>query len=387
MPTTQLTEAFKQGAQAPLESASSLPFEIYRDDGIYAAEVDAIWHNEWVFLAAEQQIPKPGDYFACTLGGEPVAVIRGSDGEVRALSNVCRHRGTPLLEEGFGSLDQKNIVCPYHAWTYDTKGALKAVPMPGSIEVNKAEHCLPAFHLHSWHGLLFVNLAKHPTPFTERTQGIDDYIAGFDLSRFTAGYQGEVEHWQSNWKLAMENAMESYHLFKVHKETLETVTPTRDAYYVAGSADWSLTGGRLVVEKGLLQRLMAGSYPDAYNHYILVSLPPSFVGVLTWESFGWIQVLPSSSTQSTIVSGGIAEGGGENRYESEFTQQFFAEDKAICEHVQKGMMARHSSGGKLVEMERVVVDFHQFLASRLYGSPTSAFYQSDEAEKFLSLSG
>lgn len=378
---TQL-EAYRDIAAASLEEAQSLPFPAYVDADIWNLEADKLFRNEWIFICAEQQLPQAGDYFAFQLAGEELVIIRGKDEQLRALSNICRHRGTPLLPTGFGQVE-KYVVCPYHGWAYEQDGKLKAVPMAGKIKVDKKEHCLPAFNLDSWNGLLFINLADNPSPLSERLDGIDEFIAGFDIGRFTKGHRGGEESWKANWKLVMENAMESYHLFKVHEKTLETNTPTRDAYYIAGCSEWSLTGGKIKQNK--IMKWLAGKYPEMYDHYVLISLPPSFVGILTYESFDWIQILPINETESLVNSGGVAESvkSYDYGYVKEFTDAFFAEDKEICERVQKGMNSKLTKGGKLVEMERIVVDFHQYIASRLFGTEPHAYVQAEKAEIFL----
>jgi len=379
-----LLQSYQQFSEAPLPEAQSLPFAVYHDKTVYETEAQQVFREDWVFACAEQQLPNAGDYFAFDLVGEAVVIIRGADGQCRALSNICRHRGTPLLDEGFGNVE-RHIICPYHAWSYKDTGELKAVPYPGEIKVDKQAHCLPRFHLQTWMGLLFINLSANPYPLVERMEGIDSYLSVFKPERFTQGYTGGTEHWQANWKLVMENAMESYHLFKVHKETLETVTPSKQAYYIAGSSEWSLTGGKMVDTRSRLEKWLMGDGPEAYNHYVLVSLPPSFVGIMTYESFDWIQILPDGPEGSIIRSAGIAESSGQydDRLMQEFVEAFFAEDKWICERVQKGMHSRLGSGGKLVGMEKILVDFRQFLASRLFGSDVDAFSETTEAERFL----
>lgn len=249
------------------------------------------------------------------------------------------------------------------------------VPFAGEVAIDKGDHCLPEFHLDVYMGLVFVNLSDTPRPLADRFGGIESMLEAFEPQRFDTALPSSEEHWQANWKLAMENAMESYHLFKVHRSTLEQVTPTRGAYYVAGNAEWTLTGGEMKDDAGALEKWFRGSYPDVYHHYLLISLPPSFVGIMDYSSLGWISVYPTGSDQCHIRSGALTEGGygSEDKDSQAFTEAFFAEDKAICERVQKGMYSQKGRGGKLVEMERVVVDFHQFLASRLFGSAVDPF--------------
>lgn len=382
---TKLLQAYRQSAQAPIEEAMSLPFAVYRDPQVHKLELEHVFRREWVFIVSEQELPRPGDYFAVTLAGEAIAIIRGGDGELRALSNLCRHRGTPLLDEGFGCID-KHIVCPYHAWAYSDEGALKAVPLPGSVNIEKDSHCLPQYPLQNWHGLLFVHLGENPAPLMSRLRGIDDYLQLFELDSFRFGFRASTtEFWHANWKLAMENAMESYHLAKVHKHTLETVTPTKKAFYIAGGSEWTLTGGEMVDTSNSLTKWLRGSYPKVFDHYVLISLPPSFVGILNYGSLAWIQVLPLDAEHCVVRSAGIAASDSttEDKGEQAFVEAFFAEDKAICERVQTGMASELAQGGKLVSMERVVADFHQFLGSRLFKTPVSEPFRDSKAELFL----
>ena len=142
--TAPLMSLYQEIAEANLSKAESLPLAIYHDHDVYKSEVDRIFHNDWVFICPEAKLKEPGTYFALTLAGEPLAIIRGQDGAVRTLSNICRHRGTPLLDEGYGEV-RRNIVCPYHAWTYDDEGSFRGAPMTGDVHIEPQDHCLPVF--------------------------------------------------------------------------------------------------------------------------------------------------------------------------------------------------------------------------------------------------
>ena len=380
---TPLMNTYKQFAEQTLEQARCLPFAVYHDPDVYEAEVSRIFHNDWIFFCPEELLADAGQYFAMEIAGEPVVVIRGRDGELRALSNSCRHRGTPLLDNGSGSIS-KNIVCPYHAWNFDDKGEFKGAPMTGEIRVEADKHCLPQYGLATWNGLIFVNLSETPQPFSEKIAGIDDYLKYFELSRFKHSYQLPEEHWQANWKLAVENGIESYHLFKVHKETLETVTPSKKAYYVAGSPEWTLTGGEMKDTRNTLSKWFSGSHPEVYSQYLLLFLPPSFVAVIDYEGLNWIHVLPDGAEGCRVTPGGLLEYQVKDfsTEEFQFTAAFLKEDQDICERVQRGMHARQGHGGKLISMECILVDFRQYLASRLFNLSFESFHETEKAGMF-----
>ncbi len=379
-----LLQAYKDGAGASLSGAESLPLAVYSDRDVFNQEALSVFMNDWIFICAEAKLSQAGNYFAITIAGEPVAVVRGRDGQLRALSNVCRHRGTPLLDEGFGSLS-KHIVCPYHAWTFDDTGEFLGAPLTGAIKPDKEKHCLPVFSVECWNGLVFINLSQEPEPLSRRLAGLDDYLGWFDLSCFKEAYHMPAEHWQANWKLAVENGIESYHLFKVHKETLEPMTPSKQAYYVAGSAEWTLTGGLMKDDRSTLAKWFSDKHPDAYNHYLLIFLPPSFIGILTYDGLHWIQVLPVDAEHCTVIAGGLSEHKVRSfeAAEFDFTRAFLEEDKVICERVQRATHARIGRGGKLVELEQILVDFRHYLGSRLFGSQPEDFRETKEAERFI----
>lgn len=379
-----LFKAYQRSAQAGIDEAQCLPFEVYHNPQIHQLETEKVFHNDWIFACAEDKLQKAGDYFAFDLAGEQIALIKAKDGSLNALSNICRHRGTPLLNLGFGKIE-KNIVCPYHAWTYDDKGELLGLPFQGNCQLNKEEHSLPSFHLHIWQGLIFINLAPNPLAFGDKISHLEKYLAAFELERFKYSYQTKTENWQANWKLAVENGIESYHLFKVHKHTLEQVTPTKQAYYVAGSARSSLTGGEMKGVSSTLTKWFASDSQQVYNHYLLLFLPPSFVAIISYQGFDWVQILPTSEQTCSVTPGGLSTSAVKNLKSAEFqfSDEFMAEDKAICERLQRGMLSTKSSGGKLVEMERVVADFHQYLANKLFNSGIDNLVETEHGKMFL----
>ena len=359
----------------PVEEARSLPFAAYRDQAFFELEMERIYRNDWVAVCAEATLADPGDYLSIDIGGEPVVLVRGVDGELRALSNVCRHRGTLMMEPGIDRLDRGRIVCPYHAWSYSDTGAFRGAPFSRGVGIDSEEHSLHSFQVEAWMGVVFVCLAEGTPPLGKRLEGMVPYLAEFDMDTFsvTAPF-ADPEVWAANWKLIVENGMESYHLFQVHAETLEKVTPTRGAYYIAGSAAWTLTGGAIVQggSTGLAAKLRESllGTDTGGDHYTLVSIPPSFVGVVTRDSWDWLIAHPITPTLTRVLSGSLTKSRPDvltRMVYGGYANAFLEEDRAICERAQKGMGAQHGKGGRLVPLERVVVDFHHYLGWRLLG--------------------
>lgn len=372
---TDTARQFLEGAMTPVGEAHSLPFAVYQDEEYFALEMERIYRGDWVAVCAEASLSAPGDYLATDIGGEPVALVRGTDGQMRALSNVCRHRGTLLLEPGADQLEGGRIVCPYHAWSYSDTGTFRGAPYSQGVAIDPGLHSLPSFRMETWMGVVFVCLSDEAPPLRERLVGIAPHLAEFDMETFrVAGALTAPEIWSANWKLIVENAMESYHLFQVHANTLEKVTPTRGAYYVEGSAAWTLTGGAIVHGggTGLAEKLLAGLLGSntGGDHYTLVSIPPSFVGVVTQDSWDWLIAHPLAPTSTRVFQGSLTKSRPDpftQAVSGGFATAFLEEDRAICERAQRGMAARRSAGGQLVPIERVVVDFHHYLGWQVLG--------------------
>lgn len=382
--TQQLFKDIKQAAQQPMNTARCLPLGAYHDLQVHNEEILKVFHDDWIFVCCENQLSEKGQFFALEIAGEQIALLRSRDNNLRALSNICRHRGTPLLDIGFGHI-KENIVCPYHAWTYDDEGTFKGAPFSEGSDINVQDHCLPHFRIAIWHSLIFVNLNDQGTDFTDKIAGLDKYLAHYNLASFKHHYQATTEHWHTNWKLAVENGIESYHLFKVHKQTLEQSTPTKNAFYVAGNANWTLTSGLINSPVNKLLKWFAGDYPEAHNHYLLLFLPPSFIAIITYDGIHWIHALPIDATHCSISAAGFYDKkiGKNNTADNQFTAAFLKEDQDICERVQRGMYSTKSQGGKLVKLEQILVDFHQYLAQKLFSSEVDSFQETEQAKIFL----
>ncbi len=137
-----LLEVFAEYLTLEDNECLSLPPQAYGCAALHSRELDKIFHHEWLCVGREEYLPEPGDYYDFDLLGDPLIIVRGQDTQIRALSNVCRHRYMPLVS-GRGRTDR--FVCPYHAWGYDTQGQLIAAPhMEGSKRFQMRDCRLPA---------------------------------------------------------------------------------------------------------------------------------------------------------------------------------------------------------------------------------------------------
>jgi Rieske 2Fe-2S family protein len=195
----------------------SLPREFYSDDGVYQVEIDRIWRQGWLFAGYSCQIPEPGDYFTLDLDTDSIVLIRADDGRVRALHNLCRHRGSLLVAEPCGHL--RRFVCPYHQWVYDRDGALLACR--GMHEdLDRSQFGLLPAHVRELEGLIFVSLADTPPDFDEAQRELAPILRpqGFDRAKVARILNYEIH---ANWKLVWENNRECYHCNVNHPQYIK----------------------------------------------------------------------------------------------------------------------------------------------------------------------
>jgi nitrite reductase/ring-hydroxylating ferredoxin subunit len=194
-----------------------LPRQFYHDELLYRAEMEAIWRGGWLFAGHSCQIPKPGDYFLYDVEGDSVIVVRGDDGRVNALYNVCRHRGSVICQEAQGSV--KRFVCPYHQWTYDRSGNL--LLQHGMQDgLDKSQLGLHRAHAREVEGLIFISLAEEPVDFDPVEAMIAPEARPQGLARAKIAKVMDFDV-ASNWKLVWENNRECYHCNVNHPQYIK----------------------------------------------------------------------------------------------------------------------------------------------------------------------
>jgi choline monooxygenase len=190
-----------------------LPGSAYVGESSHERDQASIHKRSWQFFGLAAEFSESGAYRADVVAGEPVAVVRGNDGKLRAFYNVCQHRGHQILQ-GFGVT--RNLVCPYHAWAYDLSGRLKNVRgAPGVAGETRIE--LKSVRVDVLAGLVFVNLDANARPLQEEFSGLDQDIrsatSGLHRLRFAGSLSYDL---QCDWKAAVENVLECYHCGVAH---------------------------------------------------------------------------------------------------------------------------------------------------------------------------
>ena len=230
------------------QDGHSLPGSFYRDELIYRAEMERIWRRGWLFAGFVCEIPEAGDYFTFELDGDSLIIIRDDKGAVRALHNVCRHRGTILLNESSGRV--RRIVCPYHQWTYARDGSLLGC-RGMQADIDKSQLNLHRAHLEDVEGLIFVSLADEPPDLRPASDLIAPAVRpqGFARAKVAKSLDYEIH---ANWKLVWDNNRECYHCNVNHPQYIkanfdhynEDDTPERiqrriDAAVARSEARWA----------------------------------------------------------------------------------------------------------------------------------------------------
>lgn len=200
--------AATQGEKRSLDQA------FYTDADIYQQDMDRIFMRCWLYAGHVSEIPEVGDWFLYELDTESVIITRSSEDRVRALMNVCRHRGSRICIEPQGSA--KRLTCRYHGWTYDLDGRLRAAAHMGE-DFKRDDIALKSVHCEIIQGMIFISFADQPASLQPAKDDLEECLAPYDL----AG--AKVAHRQSypiraNWKLAVENYTECYHCAPAHPE-------------------------------------------------------------------------------------------------------------------------------------------------------------------------
>jgi glycine betaine catabolism A len=213
--------------------AKTLDASWYVSPDIFAQEQDRVFSREWLCVGREETIPNAGDFFTVERCGESVIVTRGGDGEVRALYNVCRHRGSRMCEAASGHF-QGSIQCPYHAWTYGLDGELKVARNMAEVAgFDRADYPLKRAGVAVWEGFVFVNLsfetrAAHAPADDNAFEKVFAPLVG----RFAKWRIAELRTARTityelacNWKLVFLNYSECYHCPLVHPQ-LDKLSPS-----------------------------------------------------------------------------------------------------------------------------------------------------------------
>lgn len=187
----------------------------YRSPRVYETELSEIIFRSWLYAGHVSEMPAAGDYLLLEIGEDSLIIVRGDDGEIRALMNICRHRGARVCEGAAGN--RKTFVCPYHGWVYNTDGSLKAAREMHMLEgFDAAGHGLKQARVVVYMGLIFINCDPDAADFNGPLQNLNDQLGAYDLARAKLAHK-QTYTIAANWKLVLENYLECYHCATSHR--------------------------------------------------------------------------------------------------------------------------------------------------------------------------
>ena len=354
----------------PLEQAWTLPPAAYVRDDVYALEVDWIMRAGWLPLARLDQVAEPGDYLSLDLHGQPVMVVHGADGKVRVMSRVCLHRAAEIAQ---GAGNRKLFTCPYHAWSYDTRGQLVRAPlMEGAEGFAEADCRLPEIRSEIWEGFILVNLDGQAAPLAPQVEGFARYFANFRMADMVVARTLEFDSgW--NWKVLVENFMEAYHHIATHSTTFEPVFRAQDSRIPDNDGPWSVLHMPAVDPHGGNPPLIQG-LEDWQQHALFAGVIfPHFMVALHGAGMAWYQVLPQSAGRLLLKIHVCVPRWAKDLPEYDAivagSEQMIAfvhnEDIEANDTVWRGLNAPMTSQGRLSPLERSIWQLNQWWVGRI----------------------
>ncbi|MEM9582064.1 MAG: aromatic ring-hydroxylating dioxygenase subunit alpha [Pseudomonadota bacterium] len=363
----------------PIAQANGLPNAHYTDEAVFAEERDAVLHATWAGLAVCADVPENGDAKPMEFLGLPLLLIRDKDGDVRVFQNTCRHRGMILVSEPrkIGGA----IRCPYHSWCYSTKGKLVATPHVGGPgqnahpDMDRDTMGLIEIRSHIWRDVVFINISGQAAPFEEVHADLIARWAEFDKPLYHGGADSTFQlSVRTNYKLAVENYCESYHLPWVHPG-LNSYSRLEDHYNIDESGKYS-GQGTLVYRQfegengacfpdfdGLSDKWLQGAaeyitvYPNVLlgaqrDHAFAIILEPTAVNH-TVEHIHLYYAAPHISDEMRAKNTAL-------------WKEVFEEDVFVVEGMQKGRYGPGFDGGRFSPaMDGPTHCYHAWVADRI----------------------
>ena len=369
---TSAVEALRQNTARPFEVARAMPPEVYTSNAFLERELNDVFAQDWFCVGRASALSNPGDYVTQEIAGQPVIVTRDAGGLLRAMSNVCLHRMSTLLE---GRGTTKTIVCPYHAWTYELSGQLRGAPAMGlNSDFDRADYCLPQYRCEEWLGWVFVSLNPEAEPVAQHLAEVETLVGDYRMETYTETFF-ETHVWDTNWKILAENFMESYHLPVCHAATVGGLSRLEDMICPPGSPAFNY---HTILKDDQLKIALA--HPDntrltgeRRRMTYLLAIYPSLLITLTPGYFWYLSLHPQGVGQVRIGFGGGMSPEFVNDPEAQthfkalkaLLDRVNAEDRGCTEKVFKGLCSQAAKPGHLSHLERPNYDFAQYLNSRI----------------------
>lgn len=246
-----------------------LPAVAYTGHAYFQREQETVFSQYWVCVGLASDLPNPGDVYPTEVAGMPIVLVRDRAGMLRAFHNICRHRGLQLVAKPCNV--QGNLRCPYHSWAYKLTGELKSTPHFGGYHkdsydgFDRTSKGLSPIRCEQWLDLVFVNLSGDAPPLEEYLQPVRERWSIYDLSSLRREPREVGLVCNANWKLAVENFSESYHLTWVHP-ALNSCSRMED-HFGFDVGDTHVGQGSLLYKSGVVEGRSLPTLPDLETHH------------------------------------------------------------------------------------------------------------------------
>jgi len=367
MDHAQLTREVESFDQAlPIERAWTPPSSWYTSSAIHDLELRGILAHTWQPVARVEQLQGSGAFVTGVLNGEPWALVRGADGTLRAFHNTCRHKGREVVQ-GCGRADE--LVCGYHAWTYDLQGRLRSAPrMAGIEDFDRSDMSLRALALEVWGPWVFLNLDLDAAPLAPTLSSLESRLAstGWEQLRCVDERSWTID---CNWKVFVDNYLDGgYHIPHMHPtldaqldmasyrtEIFEgySIQSSRPAVASDGSIDFEASAriGEEALYVWLFPNFMLNRYGPCLDTNRVIPLGPDRCRIL--YEFFFLET--EGEDAQSFIQASIEQ--------AAVTQR---EDIAICESVQLGLSSKGYDRGRYApRVEMGEHHFHRMLAAGL----------------------
>lgn len=351
---------------APLDHALTIPASWYVDKELYQLEIKTVFSNTWQLAARVDQLRDPGQYVTSDIAGEPIVVVRGNDGVLRAFFNVCRHHAAAVMTEPEGKAAQ--LRCPYHGWTYSLAGELKGTPdFSGVCDFDRERNALAPVSIAEWENWVFVKIESGVPSFQDFLT--TDLVEEFKPLQLTALHWFERRHYHfdCNWKVFVDNYLDGgYHVPYLHKG-LDSVLDYSN--YMIENGERHCLQWSPIVSEGAEAQTGAVRKGDRALYYWIY---PNFM--INWYDgvMDTNLVVPRGVDQTEVIfdfyfPDVVSEKARERNAASVAVgQRIQDEDVAICKSVQRGLNSRAYTAGRLsVRREAGEHLFHRLLHADL----------------------
>ena len=350
---------------APLAEASTIPSSWYVDPRILELEGNTVFARSWQMVGRADQVREPGQYITCELGREPILVVRGNDGVLRGFFNVCRHHAATVMPNAEGRT--QTLRCPYHGWTYNLDGALIVTPeFAGVRNFNRAANGLIPVQTAIWQSLIFVKLSSDGP-------SLDEFLNG-DLALQISQLSLEKLQWMErrtyilncNWKVFVDNYLDGgYHVPHLHRGLNSVLDPVK--YTIETGERFCLQSSPISTVKPDEQTAAVRKGDRAFYYWIY----PNFM--INWYEgvMDTNLICPRGVDRTEVIFDFYFADTSKTSLERNLasitvSERIQAEDVAICESVQRGLVSRAYTAGRLsVRREAGEHLFHRLLYADL----------------------